>query len=229
VRPTRSRGAFVRTTVRSRQGLLDPGGDDHVQGRQPHQGPHPPPGVAALRDRRRGPALLARERHGPHAASAAGGGPLRHGDVHRLTKPTPASRLPTTLPARALPAATGCRGRARPPAAPPNAAYNPPPSTPCAAPNASTPGSAPWAAAATGPTPPTTPPAAPSGNTRGWQVARWLQHNARTLRVKYVIYDDKVWRAYRPTAGWTPYTHPNGATSNPTLRHLDHVHLSTYT
>ncbi|MBK8462862.1 MAG: lytic transglycosylase domain-containing protein [Nigerium sp.] len=68
-----------------------------------------------------------------------------------------------------------------------------------------------------------------AGNTRGWQVARWLQHNARTLRVKYVIYDDKVWRAYRPTAGWTPYTHPNGSTRNPTLRHLDHVHLSVDT
>jgi len=66
-----------------------------------------------------------------------------------------------------------------------------------------------------------------TGNARGWQVARWLQHNARALRVKYVIYDDKVWRAYRPAAGWTRYTHPNGST-NPTVRHLDHVHLSTY-
>ena len=64
------------------------------------------------------------------------------------------------------------------------------------------------------------------GRARGWQVARWLQTHATELNVKYVIYDDHVWRAYRPSQGWTPYTHPNGPTSNPTLRHLDHVHLS---
>lgn len=66
----------------------------------------------------------------------------------------------------------------------------------------------------------------PDGNARGWQLAHWLQANATALNVKYLIYDDKVRRSYRPDAGWTPYTHPNGATSNPTLRHLDHVHLS---
>ena len=64
------------------------------------------------------------------------------------------------------------------------------------------------------------------GNARGWQVARWLQKNASRLRVKYIIFDDRVWRAYRASAGWTRYTHPNGATRSPTLRHLDHVHLS---
>ena len=67
----------------------------------------------------------------------------------------------------------------------------------------------------------------PEGNARGWQLARWLQDNAASLNVKYVIYDDKVWRAYRPHRGWTNYTHPNGTTTSPTLRHLDHVHIST--
>jgi len=66
------------------------------------------------------------------------------------------------------------------------------------------------------------------GRARGWQVAHWLQAHAAELDVKYLIYDDHVWRAYRPSQGWTRYTHPNGATTNPTLRHLDHVHLSTY-
>lgn len=65
-----------------------------------------------------------------------------------------------------------------------------------------------------------------AGNARGWQVARWLQKNAARLRVKYIIFDDRVWRAYRASQGWTRYTHPNGATRSPTLRHLDHVHLS---
>ena len=66
----------------------------------------------------------------------------------------------------------------------------------------------------------------PKGRTNGWQVARWLQKHATQLNIKYIIYDDKVWRAYRPNQGWTPYTHPNGPTKNPTLRHLDHVHMS---
>ncbi len=66
------------------------------------------------------------------------------------------------------------------------------------------------------------------GRARGWQVAHWLQAHAAELNVKYLIYDDHVWRAYRPSQGWTRYTHPNGATTNPTLRHLDHVHLSTH-
>ncbi len=65
------------------------------------------------------------------------------------------------------------------------------------------------------------------GRARGWQVAHWLQAHAAELDVKYLIYDDHVWRAYRPSQGWTRYTHPNGSTTNPTLRHLDHVHLST--
>lgn len=43
--------------------------------------------------------------------------------------------------------------------------------------------------------------------------------------MSYVIFDDRVWRSYRASAGWQPYTHPNGST-NPTVRHLDHVHLS---
>lgn len=65
------------------------------------------------------------------------------------------------------------------------------------------------------------------GRARGWQVAHWLQAHAAELNVKYLIYDDHVWRANRPSQGWTRYTHPNGATRSPTLRHLDHVHLST--
>lgn len=65
-----------------------------------------------------------------------------------------------------------------------------------------------------------------AGNQRGWQLARWTQANAARLRVKYVIFDDRIWRASKASRGWTPYTHPNGPTRNPTLRHLDHVHVS---
>ena len=66
----------------------------------------------------------------------------------------------------------------------------------------------------------------PSGKTLGWSVAHWLETQSGTLNVKYVIFDDKIWRPSGSKAGWRPYTHPNGPTSNPTLRHLDHVHVS---
>jgi hypothetical protein len=40
-----------------------------------------------------------------------------------------------------------------------------------------------------------------------------------------VIYDDQIWSARRSDEGWRPYTHPSGNTTDPTLRHLDHVHV----
>ena len=64
-----------------------------------------------------------------------------------------------------------------------------------------------------------------AGRARGWQVARWLQKNAATLKVKYIIFDMKVWRAYRSSQGWQPYTF-FGSNPGPTLAHKDHVHLS---
>jgi len=42
--------------------------------------------------------------------------------------------------------------------------------------------------------------------------------NARRLGVMYVIFNAQVWKAYRPGAGWQPYT---GAED-----HTDHIHLS---
>jgi len=65
----------------------------------------------------------------------------------------------------------------------------------------------------------------PAGNARGWQLAKWVQAHAKELRVKYIIFDAKVWRAYAPERGWGRYNHPYG-NSNPTLAHLDHVHVS---
>lgn len=64
----------------------------------------------------------------------------------------------------------------------------------------------------------------PAGNQYGWQVANWVAGNAGPLRVSYIIWDDKIWRARSKT--WESYTHPNGPTRNATLRHLDHVHVS---
>ena len=65
----------------------------------------------------------------------------------------------------------------------------------------------------------------PSGNAEGWRIARWAQANAAALRITYVIFDARIWSTARAGEGWRPYSHPTGA-SNPTLDHLDHVHIS---
>jgi len=61
----------------------------------------------------------------------------------------------------------------------------------------------------------------------GWVVAHWLAANADRLGVATVIYDEQIWTARRSGEGWRPYTHPSGETADPTLRHLDHIHVDT--
>jgi hypothetical protein len=61
--------------------------------------------------------------------------------------------------------------------------------------------------------------------TQGWAAAQWLVANAHRLQIATVIYDDHIWTARRSTSGWRPYTAPGGPTEDPTLRHLDHVHV----
>jgi hypothetical protein len=41
---------------------------------------------------------------------------------------------------------------------------------------------------------------------------------ARRFGIMYIIWNHKIWRAYRPNEGWQPYTG-----SNP---HTDHIHIS---
>lgn len=66
-----------------------------------------------------------------------------------------------------------------------------------------------------------------AGNQLGWTIARWLEANREQLRVKYLIYAGRIWRASAPERGWTAYRHPTGRT-NPTLDHYDHVHVSVF-
>ena len=65
-----------------------------------------------------------------------------------------------------------------------------------------------------------------AGNAYGWRVARWVQANAKALRVKYIIFDARKW-VPTVSGAWRPYRHPYGNT-NPTLAHRDHVHVSFY-
>ena len=64
----------------------------------------------------------------------------------------------------------------------------------------------------------------PQGRAYGWDVARWVATNADSQNVTYIIWDARIWKAR--TGKWETYTHPNGPTTNPTLLHLDHVHVS---
>ena len=60
----------------------------------------------------------------------------------------------------------------------------------------------------------------------GNQIAAYFVANAEALGVKYVIWHDRIWSVGRADEGWRPYVHPSGNTSNPTLAHRDHPHIS---
>lgn len=66
--------------------------------------------------------------------------------------------------------------------------------------------------------------AAPGGIAQGNNIARWFVSNPAAFGTKLVIWRDQ----YNRGSGWRPYTHPNGPTKNPTLRHMDHVHVSVF-
>lgn len=59
----------------------------------------------------------------------------------------------------------------------------------------------------------------------GWALAQWAVANADRLGVTTVIYDGRLWTAARSAAGWRTYDPPGGPTDNPTLLHIDHVHV----
>jgi len=69
------------------------------------------------------------------------------------------------------------------------------------------------------------PTADPDNNRRGWLLAQWLVAQADYLQIATVIFDDHIWSALHSAEGWRPYVHPSGNTTDPTLRHLDHVHV----
>ncbi|HIZ97557.1 MAG TPA: hypothetical protein H9805_03140 [Candidatus Janibacter merdipullorum] len=54
---------------------------------------------------------------------------------------------------------------------------------------------------------------------RGDQIAAWLQQNASSLNIKYVIWKQRIWH---PGGGWEPMEDRG----DPTQNHFDHVHVS---
>lgn len=71
----------------------------------------------------------------------------------------------------------------------------------------------------------------PAGNQLGDHMATWLQANAETLGVVYIIWDGHIWSVARASEGWRLCGSPQGscyAGTNPTLAHRDHVHISVH-
>ena len=75
------------------------------------------------------------------------------------------------------------------------------------------------------------------GKARGDAVVSWLTAtdahgnvaaNARRLGVMYIIWNNRIWGAYRPADGWRPYSGCAGTPSpgSDTACHRNHVHLS---
>jgi hypothetical protein len=60
----------------------------------------------------------------------------------------------------------------------------------------------------------------------GDTIASYLVANGQRLGVKYIVWNEMIWSTRRQAEGWRPYRHPSGNTTNPTLAHRDHVHLS---
>ena len=63
-----------------------------------------------------------------------------------------------------------------------------------------------------------------SDTTVGWDAARWLRANAKSLGVSEVIYRQQIWTVQRSSDGWRPMSDRG----SPTANHMDHVHVSVY-
>jgi Bacterial SH3 domain len=63
-----------------------------------------------------------------------------------------------------------------------------------------------------------------SNTTVGWDAAKWLRANARSLGVMEVIYQQQIWTVQRSSDGWRPMSDRG----SPTANHMDHVHVSVY-
>lgn len=70
-------------------------------------------------------------------------------------------------------------------------------------------------------------PVSAANRQRGWAVAQYLVAQADRLRIRTVIFDDRVWSAGRSSEdGWRSYRVPSGSSGDrQILEHRDHVHV----
>jgi Bacterial SH3 domain len=63
-----------------------------------------------------------------------------------------------------------------------------------------------------------------SDSTAGWEIAKWVRANAKSLGAMEVIYRQHIWTVERSSEGWRPMSDRG----SPTANHMDHVHVSVY-
>jgi Bacterial SH3 domain len=63
-----------------------------------------------------------------------------------------------------------------------------------------------------------------SDSTVGWEIARWVRANAKSLGAMEVIYRQHIWTVQRSSEGWRLMSDRG----SPTANHMDHVHVSVY-
>ena len=63
-----------------------------------------------------------------------------------------------------------------------------------------------------------------AGRALGFEVAGWARANARSLRIKYVIWDQRIWNIQRDGEGWRFMA----GRGNDSANHKDHVHVTLY-
>jgi hypothetical protein len=63
-----------------------------------------------------------------------------------------------------------------------------------------------------------------SDSSVGWDLAKWVRANARSLGAMEVIYRQQIWTVQRSSEGWRPMSDRG----SPTANHMDHVHVSVY-
>jgi hypothetical protein len=69
-------------------------------------------------------------------------------------------------------------------------------------------------------------PISTANTLKGWALAQYLVARADTLKIRTVIFSDRIWTAgSKSDNGWRTYTPPNSPGNQDTLRHLDHVHV----
>ncbi|WP_324499520.1 hypothetical protein [Nocardioides sp.] len=70
-------------------------------------------------------------------------------------------------------------------------------------------------------------PVSPANRQKGWAIAQYLVAQADRLKIRTVIFDDRVWRSGRASEqGWRNYRVPSGTSGDrEVLEHRDHVHV----
>lgn len=70
-------------------------------------------------------------------------------------------------------------------------------------------------------------PISRANKVRGWAMAHWAVANAARLRIRTVIFDDRIWTAGRE--GWRDYDVPSSSKGDRRiLEHRDHVHIDVF-